>query len=92
MKKSNPLLRIPENAVFWLLLFSLAAGSAVSLYAKFTDKAEVTASGRVLSPIHPAASASAIAKGPLLQPLDIGLTPESLRGQETLFFQPAVFP
>lgn len=31
--------QIPENAVFWLLLFSLIIGSATSLYGKATDKA-----------------------------------------------------
>lgn len=39
MKIRNVLSRLPENAVFWLLLFSLAAGSAASLYGKITDRA-----------------------------------------------------
>ena len=31
---------LPENAVFWLLLVSLALGSASSLYNKITDRSE----------------------------------------------------
>lgn len=92
MKKNNPLLRIPENGVFWLLLFSLAIGSAVSLHSKLTERAEIPASGRVLSPIHPVSSPAVISESPLLSPLDMGLTLESPRGRETLFFRPAVFP
>lgn len=37
MRYKDFLRRIPENAVFWLLLFSLAIGSAGSLYQKITD-------------------------------------------------------
>lgn len=48
MKKQSPRLKplrkslsqIPENAVFWLLLFSLAIGSAASLKQKITDRAD----------------------------------------------------
>ena len=39
MKIKNILSQLPENAVFWLLLLSLAAGSAVSLYGKITERA-----------------------------------------------------
>lgn len=35
--------QLPENAVFWLLLFSLAIGSATSLYGKITDKSAAMA-------------------------------------------------
>lgn len=34
----NKLLQIPENGVFWLLLISLAFGSANSLCQKITDR------------------------------------------------------
>jgi len=34
---------MPENAVFWLLLFSMAFGSAASLYGKITDRNEARA-------------------------------------------------
>lgn len=43
MKIQGFLRRMPENAVFWLLLFSIAFGSAASLYGKITDKAKVMA-------------------------------------------------
>lgn len=36
--RKDILLKIPENGVFWLLLFSLALGSANSLYQKITDR------------------------------------------------------
>lgn len=51
MKKYDILSQIPENAVFWLLLFFLAAGSATSLFGKITGRTEAVSSGRVLSPI-----------------------------------------
>lgn len=38
MRYKDFLRRMPENAVFWLLLFSLAIGSAGSLYQKITDR------------------------------------------------------
>ena len=38
MRYKDFLSRIPENAVFWLLLFSLAFGSAGSLYQKITGQ------------------------------------------------------
>lgn len=47
---------IPENAVFWLLLFSLAVGSASSLYQKAADKA---AAGRVEPEYYTAVQAEA---------------------------------
>ncbi len=34
-----PVRTLPENAVFWLLLLSIALGSAVSLYQKLADRA-----------------------------------------------------
>ena len=51
MKQYHFFQRIPENAVFWLLLFFLAAGSATSLYGKITGRTETVDSGRVLSPV-----------------------------------------
>lgn len=36
--KKHIFAQIPENGIFWLLLFSLAIGSANSLYQKITDK------------------------------------------------------
>ena len=39
MKIKKGLSQLPENAVFWLLLLSLAAGSAASLYGKISDRA-----------------------------------------------------
>lgn len=51
MKQHHFLQRIPENAVFWLLLFFLAAGSATSLYGKITGRTETVDSGRILSPV-----------------------------------------
>lgn len=32
--------QIPENAVFWLILFTLAFASSASLYQKITDRTE----------------------------------------------------
>lgn len=34
-----PVRTLPENAVFWLLLLSIALGSAASLYQKLADRA-----------------------------------------------------
>lgn len=39
-KSPNFISQIPENAVFWLILFSLAFASSVSLYQKITDRTE----------------------------------------------------
>lgn len=43
MKFRKLLSQLPENGVFWLLLFSLAIGSATSLYGKITDRSEAEA-------------------------------------------------
>lgn len=59
MKQYHFLQRIPENAVFWLLLFFLAAGSATSLYGKVTGRTETVDSGRVLSPVTVVSSGAA---------------------------------
>ena len=57
MKTRTPLKHVPENAVFWLLLFSLAIGCASSLTGKLREKArEETSSSSLL----PAAAASGI--------------------------------
>ncbi|MCI8454293.1 MAG: hypothetical protein HFE84_06735 [Lachnospiraceae bacterium] len=57
MKTRSPLKRIPENAVFWLLLLSLSIGCAASLTGKLREKArEETNSSSLL----PAAAASEI--------------------------------
>ena len=64
MKNRDFFFQLPENAVFWLLLLFLAAGSASSLYGKATGRIETAASGRVLSPISvisPQAASSALA-------------------------------
>lgn len=41
MRFYHSVLQMPENAVFWLLLLSLAVGSASSLYKKAADKAAI---------------------------------------------------
>ncbi|MEY8394527.1 hypothetical protein AALB64_06830 [Lachnospiraceae bacterium 45-P1] len=45
MKIKKGLSQLPENAVFWLLLLSLAAGSAASLYGKISDRAALEEAG-----------------------------------------------
>lgn len=39
LKFKKRISQIPENAVFWLILFSLAVGSAASLHQKVSDRA-----------------------------------------------------
>ena len=56
MKIKKILSQLAENAVFWLLLLSLAAGSAASLYGKITDRAALE---QVASEHYTAAPASA---------------------------------
>lgn len=52
MKKRSFLRRVPENAVFWLMLLFLAFGSAASLYGRLTGHMQSADSGRVLSPVY----------------------------------------
>lgn len=40
MRFKHFLNQIPENAIFWILLVSLAFGSAASIQQKITDRAE----------------------------------------------------
>lgn len=52
---------VPENAVFWLLLFTLAIGSASSLYKKTADKAEAGRTEAEYYTAAPAASSQSVA-------------------------------
>ena len=52
MKKHSFLHRMPENAIFWLMLLFLAFGSAASLYGRLTGRMQSADSGRVLSPVY----------------------------------------
>lgn len=73
MKKTDLFLRIPENAVFWLLLLFLTAGSAVSLYGKAADRTGTVSSGRILSPVSVVSSqAAASALSPIASVPDAG--------------------
>lgn len=74
MKQYHFLQRIPENAVFWLLLFFLAAGSATSLYGKITGRTETVDSGRILSPVTVVSARSAASS---LSPISHVQTPLS---------------
>lgn len=58
------LFSVPENAVFWLMLIFLAAGSAASLYARASGRVVAADSGRVISPIYAAASEPAAKRSP----------------------------
>lgn len=51
MKKQEFFSRIPENAVFWMVLFFFAVGAATSLYGKAAGRSQAADSGRVLSPV-----------------------------------------
>lgn len=52
--------QVPENAVFWLLLFSLVLGSASSLYGKITDKAALKQAAVQYYTAAPAANSQAV--------------------------------
>lgn len=63
--------RLPEHAVFWLLLLLLGLGSAGSLYKKAADQAALKAAlpERILAaPV--ISGPSAVSRAPVLFPMD----------------------